>query len=96
MVMDGKTQASILKSQTKDQGDTLSGSLQQGYPNVITTDASTKGHSATLWQEQLDGKLKPIGVASRFLSDTEKYARNQLELIAVVCGLEQFRLYIYG
>ena len=42
------------------------------YPNVITTDASTKGSGATLWQEQPDGKLKPIGFASRFLSHTEK------------------------
>ena len=66
------------------------------YPNVITTDASTKGLGATLWQEQLDGKLKPIGFASRFLSDTEKNAINELELLAVVWGLEHFRLYIYG
>ena len=42
------------------------------YSNVITTDASTKGLGATLWQEQPDGNLKPIGFASRFLSDTEK------------------------
>ena len=42
------------------------------YPNIITTDASTKGLGATLWQEQPDGKLKPIGFASRFLSHTEK------------------------
>ena len=67
------------------------------YPNIITTDASTKGLGATLWQEQPDGKLKPIGIASRFLSDTEKkYAINELELLAVVWGLEHFRLYIYG
>ena len=67
------------------------------YPNIITTDASTKGLRATLWQEQPDGKLKPIGFASRFLSDTEKkYAINELELLAVVWGLEHFRLYIYG
>ena len=67
------------------------------YPNIITTDASTKGLGATLWQEQPDGKLKPIGFASRFLSDTEKkYAINELELLAVVWGLEHFRLYIYG
>ena len=39
------------------------------YPNVITTDASTKG--ATLWQDQPDGNLKPIGFASQFVSDTE-------------------------
>ena len=52
---------------------------------------------ATLWQKQKDGNLKPIGFASRFLSDTEKkYAINELELLAVVWGLEHFRLYIYG
>ena len=67
------------------------------YPNVITTDASTKGFGATLWQEQPDEKLIPIGFASRFLSDTEKkYAINDLELLAVVWGLGHFRLYTYG
>ena len=67
------------------------------YPNVLTTDASTKGLGATLWQEQPDKTLKPIAFASRFLSDTEKrYAINELELLAVVWGLEHFRLYIYG
>ena len=67
------------------------------YPNIVTTDASTKGLGATLWQEQPNGELKPIGFASRFLSDTEKkYAINELELLAVVWGLEHFRLYLYG
>ena len=67
------------------------------YPNIITTDASTKGLGATFWQEPPDGKLKPIGYASRFLSATEKkYAINELELLAVVWGLEHFRLYIHG
>ena len=67
------------------------------YPNVLTTDASTKGLGATLWQEQPDKTLKPIAFASRFLSETEKrYAINELELLAVVWGLEHFRLYIYG
>ena len=55
------------------------------YPNVITTDASTKGIGATLWQELTDGKLKPIGSASLFLSETEKNnAITELELLAVV------------
>ena len=67
------------------------------YPNNITIDAITKGLAATLWQDQLDAKLKPIGFASRYLSNIEKeYAINELELLAVVCGLEHFRLYIYG
>ena len=55
--------------------------------NILTTDASTRRLGATLWQKQKDGNLKPIGFASRFLSDTEKkYAINELELLAVVCG----------
>ena len=67
------------------------------YSTIMTTDASTKGLGATLWQEQPDGNLKPFGFASRYLSDTEnKYAINELELLAVVWGLEQFPLYIYG
>ena len=41
-------------------------------PNTLTSDASTKGLGATLWQEQHNGELKPIAFASRFLSDTEK------------------------
>ena len=66
------------------------------YPNIVTTDASTKGLGATLWQEQPNGELKPVAYASRFISDVEeRYAINELELLAVVWGLEHFRLYIY-
>ena len=65
--------------------------------NIITTDASTKRLGATLWQKQKDGNIKPVGSASRYLLDTEKkFAINELELLAVVWGLEHFRLYIYG
>ena len=65
--------------------------------NILTMHASTKGLGATLWQKQKDGNLNPIGFASRFLSDTEKKnAISELELLAVVAGLEHFRLYIYG
>ena len=50
-----------------------------------------------LWQKQKDGNLKSVGFASRYLSDTEKkYAINELELLAVGWGLDDFRLYIYG
>ena len=50
------------------------------YDKIQTTDASTKGLGATLWQKQKDGNLKAIGFASRFLSDTKKkYAINKLE-----------------
>ena len=65
--------------------------------NIITTDASTKGLGATLWQKQKDRNLKQVGFASGYSSDTEKkYAINELELLAVVWGLEHFRLYVYG
>ena len=60
--------------------------LNSNYPNMITADVSTKGLGATLWQEQIDGKLKPIGFESRFLADIEKNnAINELEILAVVC-----------
>ena len=62
--------------------------------NILTTDASAKGLGATLWQKT---KRRKLEFASRFLSNTEKkYAINELEVLAVVCGLEHFRLYIYG
>ena len=43
--------------------------------NIITTDASTHGLGAILWQEQKDKTLKPISFASRFLNDAEKNTR---------------------
>ena len=58
---------------------------------------SKKGLGATPWQEQPDGTLKPIGFASRFLSNTgKKYVIIELEPLAVVWGLKHFRLNIYG
>ena len=65
--------------------------------NIVTTDASKTGHGITLWQKQVDGKLKPIAFGNRFLNDTEKkYSIGELELLAVVWGLERFRFYLYG
>ena len=65
--------------------------------SISTTDACTKRLGVTLWQRQKDGNLKPVGYASRFLSDTGKnYDINELELLAIVRGLEHFRLHIYG
>ena len=51
------------------------------------------GLHSSLWQEQPDKTLRSIAFASRYLSDTEKRsAINELELLAVVWGLEHFRL----
>ena len=65
--------------------------------NIVTTDASKTGLGITIWQKQVDGELKPIAFGSRFLNDTEKnYSIGELELLAVVWGLEKFRFYLYG
>ena len=64
--------------------------------NIVTTDASTTGLGITLWQKQDDGNRKPIAFGSRYLNDTEKkYSIGELELLAVVRGLEKFRFYLY-
>ena len=65
--------------------------------NIVSTDASKTGLGMTLWQKQADGELKPIAFGSRFLNDSEKnYLIGELELLAVVWGLEKFRFYFYG
>ena len=65
--------------------------------NIVTTDASTTGLGITLWQKQDDGNTKPIAYGSRYLNETEKkYSIGELELLAVVRGLEKFRFYLYG
>ena len=95
--MDGRTPQAFENLKQKITELSCLAHYNSDYPNIITTDASTKGLGATLWQEQPDEKLKPIGFASPFLSDTEKkYAINELGLLAVVWRLEHFRIYIYG
>ena len=65
--------------------------------NIVSTDASKTGLGITLWQKQADGELKPIAFGSRFLNDSEKnYSIGELELLAVVWGLEKFCFYLYG
>ena len=65
--------------------------------NLVTTDASTTVLGITLWQKQDDGNTKPIAYGSRYLSDTEKkYYIGEMELLAVVWGLENLRFYLYG
>ena len=73
---------------------------------ILTTDASTKGLGATLWQNETIGKdnngepkmsRRPIAFASRFLNNSEKnYAPNELELLAVVWGVQYFKHYLLG
>ena len=65
--------------------------------SVVTTDASTTGLGFTLWQRQDDGNTKPIAYGSRYLNDTKrKSSFAELELLALVWGLEKVRCYLYG
>ena len=65
--------------------------------NIVTTDASTTGLGITLWQKHDEGNTKQIAYGNRYLNDTEKkYSMGELELLAVVWGLEKFRFYFDG
>ena len=78
-------------------GDPALAHYAKDRDNIVTTDASKTGLGITLWQKQADGELKPIAFSSRFLNDSEKnYSTGELELLAVVWGLEKFRFYLYG
>ena len=75
MDLEGRTHIGFRKLETKITEIPCLAHYNSDYSNVITTDASTKGLGTTLWQEQPNRLLKPIGCASRFLSDTEKNMR---------------------
>ena len=63
----------------------------------IICDAGMQGLGAVLQQSQVKGKWKPISLASRFLTDfMSKYSINELELLAMVWAVEQFRIYVNG
>ena len=64
--------------------------------NIFTTDASKTGLGNTLWQKQSDGEIRPIAFGSRNLNESEQtFLIGELELLAVVWGLEKFRFYLY-
>ena len=95
--MDRRTYKRLQQSQKINNPVIMPSTLYSEKRKYPDNRSKHKRTGATLWQKQKDRNLKPIGVASRFLSDTEKkYAINELELLAVVWGLEHFRLYIYG
>ena len=59
---------------------------------VVQTDASTEGLGAVLLQ---DGQ--PVSYASRSLTDSERnYAPIELELLAIVFGMQKFDQYVFG
>ena len=67
-----------------------------GKPFVVATDASQVGLGAVLMQDQGQG-LQPVAYASTTCSTAEsKYGVSELECLAMVWGLDQFRPYVYG
>ena len=64
--------------------------------NIVTTDACNTGSGIALWQRQNNGEIKLIAFASRYLNNAEKkVSLAELELLAVVWGLERFRFHLY-
>ena len=65
-------------------------------PFVLRTDASGVGVTAVLLQEN-DGKLYPVGYASKKLNLTEaRYPIIEKECLTVVWGIKRFKLYLAG
>ena len=66
-------------------------------PFFLWTDASEAGFGAILEQEGEDKLRNPIAYASRQTNDAEKrYAPTQLEVAALVLGVEHFEMYLLG
>jgi hypothetical protein len=66
-------------------------------PFAVYTDASSYAIAAILTQACGAGSQRIISTASRILSDTERrYNTCEQELLAVVYGLQKFRIYVWG
>ena len=65
-------------------------------PFIVACDASTKAVGAILSQVK-DGAERPVAYCSRQLNSAEsKYSITELELLAVIFAVKQFRCYLYG
>ncbi len=61
---------------------------------ILTTDACTRGFGGTTWQEDEPGR-RGVAFSSRHLNGTEqKYAINELDLLAVKWAAEHFESYL--
>ena len=66
-------------------------------PFILEVDASQYTTSAILWQEDDKKKKRAIGYDSSTLSDAERnYPIYNRELLAMICGLENWRYLLAG
>jgi hypothetical protein len=66
-------------------------------PYSIYTDASGRAIAAVLMQVKEDGEASIVSTASRVLTPTEqRYSTCELELLAIIYGLQKFRIYVFG
>ena len=64
---------------------------------VLTCDASPFGIGAVLAHIMDDGSERPVGYASKTLSQAEKgYSQLDKEALAIVFGVTKFHSYLYG
>lgn len=62
----------------------------------LTTDCSCKAMGFMLEQKDESGNFHPIGFGSKNLNDAQsKYSAIEMELLAIVTGIENFREYLY-
>ena len=76
---------------------TMLAHFDESKPLLLAVDASPYGVGATLMHAFPDGTQRPIAFASKTLSKAQQnYAQLDREALAIIFGLDKFRIYLYG